>query len=471
MTMLKNVHIKILIGIFIVFFTQFTIASDNENPKRSYVEYLTHPTTVLLTGITALSGYCWYDPEARTQAYEWSKQQFEWLKDQFCALHPVAKCATAGIGLWGLYAYCFNKKKAREEKKAQEALKRDNAILKVECILLRKDYDDLKMKNVAFEEAHATFVEKDYGVLKKDHEALQGDHNTMQAVYAARLKLLEDKDVDNDKDHHFYDHSLLAMQGNIQLLQDKDKANDKFKTEGLGILTLLSVKITALEQMAEHASSDDEGRVVSVTIKEVKELKELKGEEQDIPTNLNLKIAALAKMIKSDNVRYSGEGSSDDEGRVQSVIIKEDLDKSLSLRVKSNTPPISHSLFPEETLRLWGMRLRNLDLEVFDCEITEKSFGPYAELKKSNIGKLNDRIQEVIAAQERIYKWSEDYELNRDKLNKKYRRVNKKYAANAKDIGELDEEVVAIRENLKIAMEDLKKVRNFLALKFKGERI
>ena len=92
--------------------------------------YLTHPTTVLLTGITALGGYCWYDSEARTQAYEWSKQQFEWLKDQFCALPTAGKVVTAGLGVLGLYTYLFNKKKAREEKKAQEALKRDHAILK-----------------------------------------------------------------------------------------------------------------------------------------------------------------------------------------------------------------------------------------------------------------------------------------------------------------------------------------------------
>ena len=210
-------------------------------------------------------------------------------------------------------------------------------------------------------------------------------------------------------------------------------------------------------------------------MKEVKELRELKGEEQDIPTNLNLKIAALAKMVKSDNTHYSGEGSSDDEGRVQSVIIKEDLDKSLSLRVRSNIPPISHSLFPEETLRLWAMRLRNLEIIVLGCETTEKSFGPYAELKPSNIDKLADQIKEVIGAQERIYKWSEDYELNRDKLNKKYRRVNKKYAANVKDIGELDEALVAIRDNYKKDIPNIKKdvkaIRDFVAKKFPGDRV
>ena len=340
--------------------------------------------------------------------------------------------------------------------------------LKTESILLRKDYEDLKSNHEASEEAYALFVKDDYGALKEGH-------NTMQAIYAARLMLLEKKDQDNDKEHHFYDQSLLAMQSAIQWLQDKDKANEKFKSEGLDILGLLSVKITALEQMAEHASSDDEGRVVSVKIKEVKELRELKGEEQDIPTNLNLKIAALAKMVKSDNTHYSGEGSSDDEGRVQSVIIKEDLDKSLSLRVRSNIPPISHSLFPEETLRLWAMRLRNLEIIVLGCETTEKSFGPYAELKPSNIDKLADQIKEVIGAQERIYKWSEDYELNRDKLNKKYRRVNKKYAANVKDIGELDEALVAIRDNYKKDIPNIKKdvkaIRDFVAKKFPGDRV
>ena len=189
----------------------------------------------------------------------------------------------------------------------------------------------------------------------------------------------------------------------------------------------------------------------------------------------HLRQTELAKMVKSDNTHYSGECSSDDEGRVQSVIIKEDLDKSLSLRVRSNIPPISHSLFPEETLRLWAMRLRNLEIIVLGCETTEKSFGPYAELKPSNIDKLADQIKEVIGAQERIYKWSEDYELNRDKLNKKYRRVNKKYAANVKDIGELDEALVAIRDNYKKDIPNIKKdvkaIRDFVAKKFPGDRV
>ncbi len=143
--------------------------SNNDQHKRSYYfEYIIHPTTLLCTGITALGGYCWHDPETRTKVYEWSKQHFEWLQQKVYE-SPSTACATIGVGIWGLYTYLFYKRKAREEKMAQEALKGNHAILNAKFILL-----------------------------KSDHEALKEAHKTTQVVYGRRIKFLEQKDEDND---------------------------------------------------------------------------------------------------------------------------------------------------------------------------------------------------------------------------------------------------------------------------------
>ena len=245
MKMLKKISIKIYAVLCIVFFIQHGIASDNEKPKRSYIEYVTHPTTLFFTSIVTLGGYCWYDPALKSQTYEWSKQQFEWVKQQFDALHPDAKWATAGFGFLGLYSYWFNKSKAREEKRAHENFKRDY-----------KKFEELNASHQA---------------LKNNFEVTRSDYGSVKTIFGARIRFLEQKDKGNDENRGFLDEALLGIQTDLQSLQDKDKENAALKGKVFDVIAELQNKIKRLEtNHSELDSSDDEGSG-SIVIKKMPE--------------------------------------------------------------------------------------------------------------------------------------------------------------------------------------------------------
>lgn len=288
------------------FISMQAMEGKDEHSKRSYyVEYIAHPTTLLFTGIATFGGYCWYDSDIRTQICGWSKQQFEWLSQQFYALSPTAKWATGGIGFLGLYTACWFKRKAREEKKAHEDLKRD-------------------------------------------YESLKQDHTNVQAIYGRRIKFLEQKNEDNDKSHNFFDRSFLDMQADLKALQEKDKENELLKDDVLAILFKFKRKIKKLQR------------------------ENLLG-ETDLPEI----------------------DSSDDEERIQSVVIKEIEGDN----VKRNTPTIEHSLFPTATIQSWGWRLSNVEIIVGCDQVTGQLLSPrhksHVDALKEKTGQLQNEVSQL----------------------------------------------------------------------------
>jgi hypothetical protein len=193
----------------LIVFDCFAVKEQNE--QTSFFSYLSHPTTLLCTGLASLGGYCFYNKESSAHAYEWLKQRFD-------ETPTIIKCTGIGLGFISCYAYFYNKKhavpavprkKIKKMRSQLSKLKVNNEELKLQ---LDSFIDTSAIETVAWKRKFQLALEENTGL--KD-----------------RLVLLEKNDAENQE--HKRDLKKYFEENGIELFNEKNKDELITKPEAL----------------------------------------------------------------------------------------------------------------------------------------------------------------------------------------------------------------------------------------------
>lgn len=173
-------HNKKIICFLFVLIVFDCFAMKEQNEQTSFFSYLSHPATLLCTGLASLGGYCLYNKESSAYAYEWLKQRFDETPN-------IIKCTGIGLGFISCYTYFYNKKHA------VPAVPRKKIINMRKRLLIVENNQNIK-ERLAILEKHNTENE---GIKKDLQEFLKGMTEQIEELKSRSFIKNEEKERDD----------------------------------------------------------------------------------------------------------------------------------------------------------------------------------------------------------------------------------------------------------------------------------